>query len=246
MSRSQLNYQSRKREDLILVKALLKIKEKHNYYGRPRVLSSLRRMGFVVSSKKVRRLLTTLNLLVPRKKHVRKLKLVPSDKKPLADNIGKVWSMDFVFDRLKDGTPFRCFTIIDNFSREVPGIFVSRSMAGFSPINFLERVKEQRALPKHFILDNGVEFKNAPFISWCKKNEISLHFIDPGRPVQNAYIESFNGKFRQEFLSQHSFKKLADVRTKLDEWINYYNVERPHSSLDYLTPKEFVEQQRAC
>ncbi len=151
--------------------------------------------------------------------------------------------MDFVFDRLVCGKPFRCLTVIDTLTRVTPAIFASTSMAGFLPVDFLESLKAKQALPKHFILDNGAEFANRVFIDWCSKNNISVHFIDPGKPVQNAYIESFNGKFRTEFLKQERFKNIESVRSRLKTWIKYYNEERPHSSLDYLTPKEFAEQE---
>ncbi len=152
--------------------------------------------------------------------------------------------MDFVFDRLADGTSFRCFTIIDNLSREIPGILVSKSMAGFTPVTFLDSLKDKAPLPKHIICDNGPEFANVSFVSWCRRHNIGLHFIDPGKPVQNAFIESFNGKFRDEFLKQHQFKSIGEVRHKTQKWISHYNNERPHSSLDYLTPKEFADHER--
>lgn len=246
MSRSQLNYQSQKKEDGELVKEILKIKEKHRYYGAPRVLNHLRRKGFVVNGKRVRRLLKVLNLLVSRKQRTKKIYIVPSDKKPISNLIGEVWSMDFVTHRLIDGSSFRCFTIVDNLSREVPGILARKSMEGFAPVDFLEKLRLEGKLPKHIILDNGSEFTSLPFVNWCKKNSVSLHFIDRGKPVQNAYIESFNGKFRIEFLNEHQFSSVKDVQRKLDGWLQYYNHERPHRSLDYLTPKEFEAQQRAC
>ena len=116
-------------------------------------------------------------------------------------------------------------------------------MSGFLPIDFLDLLRRETNLPKHIILDNGTEFANDIFVNWCARNKINLHFIDPGKPVQNAYIESFNGKFRQEFLSANEFTTIAEVRRKLKSWIHYYNNERPHSSLDYLTPKEFAVTQ---
>jgi putative transposase len=246
MSRSQLNYQSQKKEDGKIAGEILRIKGQRQYYGAPRVLHHLRREGFIINGKRVRRILRDLNLLVPKKKSSKKCYIVQSDKKPISHIVGEVWSMDFVTHRLVDGSTFRCFTIIDNLSREVPGILAKRSMEGFAPVDFLEKLRLEGKQPKHIIVDNGPEFTNLPFVNWCKKNEVSLHFIDPGKPVQNAYIESFNGKFRIEFLNEHRFTSVADVQRKLDTWLHFYNYERPHSSLDYLTPKEFVTQQLAC
>jgi putative transposase len=245
MSRSQYVYESQKQEDVMLVKALISIKAKHSYYGVPRVLNRLRRQGFEVNGKRVYRLMRSLNLLSKKKKKAKRPFVPPKEDFPVAFHVGEVWSMDFVTDWFANGNPFRCFTIVDVLSREVPGIFASKSMSGFLPVDFLEQLRLSGKVPRHIILDNGPEFANNVLIEWCSKNAVSLHFIDPGKPVQNAYIESFNGKFREEFLNQNSFTSIADVRTKLESWIRYYNEDRPHSSLDYLTPKEFAASQNA-
>ncbi|MBO9665576.1 MAG: IS3 family transposase [Bdellovibrio sp.] len=243
ISRSHFRYRSQKNEDPDLIKEILLIKERHPYYGVPRVHAALRRKDFVVNGKKVYRLLKTLNLLWRREPKRKKLFIPHPKSSPDATHVGKVWAMDFVFDRLNNGEPFRCFTIVDLLSRQTPGILASKSMAGFSPVDFLEKLKETTPLPKHFILDNGPEFANGAFVDWCQRNSVELHFIDPGKPVQNAYIESFNGKFREEFLKQNDFETIWGVQKELKKWITYYNEERPHSSLDYLTPKEFADQE---
>lgn len=243
LSRSLFRYQSRKQEDLSLVKSILEIKTEHPYYGLPRVHAVLRRRGIVVNGKRVCRILKTLNLKVPPKKRRLKLVLPPSKKIPQATGRGDVWAMDFVSDRLSDGSSFRCLTVVDTLTREAPGIFASKSMADFAPVAFMEQLKGRTRLPKNLILDNGSEFANRVFLAWCLNNNINVHFIEPGKPVQNAYIESFNGKFRQEFLSRCKFKNVLEVKDKLQSWIKYYNEERPHSSLDYLTPKEFADQE---
>lgn len=245
LSRSQYCYTSHKKEDSDLIKSILEIKGRHPYYGQPRVLNKLRRLGFTVNGKKIYRLLKVLRLTVHRKQRRVKSFLPPASAIPQAVRIGDVWAMDFVFDRLINGTSYRCFTIVDILSRETPGIFASKSMAGFTPVAFLEALKNTTSLPSHIILDNGPEFANQVFISWCQKNNISLHFIDPGKPVQNAYVESFNGKFRREFLDQKKFKGMTQLRNELKKWIVYYNEERPHSSLDFMTPKEFANQEKA-
>ena len=241
LSRSQYQYKSRKKEDPKVISAIIKIKERYPSYGVPRVLATLRRQGFIVNGKRVCRLMKVLRLQAVVKPKRRHFFRVANQSSPIASKIGAVWSMDFVLDKLKDGTTFRCLTIVDNLSREVPGIYVSKSMAGFSPLDFLENLKGKVSLPEWFILDNGPEFANHVLTSWCARNNIKVHFIDPGKPVQNAYIESFNGKFRQEFLTPNEFTSVDHVRSKLRTWLNYYNNERPHSSLDYMTPKEFAE-----
>lgn len=243
LSRSQFDYESKKTEDPVLVKAILKLKKKRSFYGVNRVTAHLRRKGFIVNRKRVRRLLKTLNLLVKRKTKPKKTFVPVSQNKPEALVPNDVWSIDFVTDRLHDGSSFRCFTIVDTLTREVPGIFAAKSMAGFKVVDYLEQLKQTMSFPRHIILDNGPEFANYEFVRWCERNGVNLHFIDPGKPVQNAYIESFNGKFRQEFLQQNRFRTIADVRRGLVEWLKYYNEERPHSSLDGLTPKEFADQE---
>jgi len=243
ISRSQFNYESQKKEDPKVTKLILEIKEKHPYYGMPRVLAILRRKGFIVNGKRVYRVMKVLGLLVARKPN-RKRKFKPvSLKIPQATCVNEVWAMDFVHHRLSDGTAFRCFTIVDTLSRQTPGIFPSLTMKGFLPMRFLERLSKTTKLPKHIIVDNGPEFANKLFVHWCAKNNIQLHFIDPGKPVQNAYIESFNGKFRDEFLARNKFKNIISVANGLISWIKFYNTERPHSSLDYMTPKEFADQE---
>jgi len=243
MSRSQFNYESQKKENPKLLSAIYEIKAERPCYGVRRVHNSLVRRNFVINEKKVRRLLRSMRLLFPAKVRRKKLCLPPSKSAPTAFGVGDVWAMDFVFDRLRNGQSFRCLTIIDIYSREVPGIFASKSMAGFTPVEFLEELKKTTKLPKHFILDNGTEFVNHVFMNWCEKNGVNVHFIDPGKPTQNAFIESFNGKFRQEFLSQDSYDFMPELKRALREWVLYYNNERPHSSLDYMTPKEFADQE---
>ncbi len=245
MSRSQFKYKGCKKEDAQVIKEILMIKEKHSYYGLPRVLALLRNKGFVVNGKKVYRILKIMNLLVQKKRAMKKLFITQAKSVPDATRVGDTWAMDFVFDRLTNAEPFRCLTIVDHYTREIPGIFASQSMAGFSPVEYLDKLKETVKLPKHIIVDNGPEFANMVFVDWCKRHEIELHFIDPGKPVQNAYVESFNGKFRNEFLSQHKFSSIREVQKRLEIWIKHYNEERPHSSLDYLTPKEFAHQEKA-
>ena len=245
LSRSQYNYQSQKKEDPKVIKEIIKIKERYPSYGVPRVLATLRRQGLIVNGKRVYRLMKSLRLqaiVKPKRKHFFRVR---NQDAPIASKIGSVWSMDFVLDKLADGTAFRCLTIVDNLSREVPGIYVSKSMSGFSPVDYLESLKHKAVLPEWFILDNGPEFANHVLAGWCKRNDVKIHFIDPGQPVQNAYIESFNGKFREEFLNPNKFTSLGHVRSKLRTWINYYNTERPHSSLDYMTPKEFADNMKA-
>ncbi len=243
MSRSEFRYQSQKCEDPKLINEILKIKIQNRQYGLPRVYNQLRRRGFEINKKKVHRLMRALNLLVKAPKKRRSARFNPEVKSPVATRANHVWAIDFVFTRLQKGTSFRVFTVVDTFTRVCPLIFISTSMAEQLPMKILNQLKERGTKPEWIISDNGPEFSNFLFQSWAKDNGILLHFIDPGEPTQNGYIESFNGKFRDECLNQNQFTTLAQARRKIEEWRKHYNEERPHSSLDYLTPKEFAEQE---
>jgi len=245
MSRSLFNYESIKKEDPKVIQSILNLKEKHPYYGVPRLLNTLRRQGFIINGKRVYRITKTLGLTIEKRKKKWNRPFLPERKKlPEAVCVGDVWAMDFVADRLLNGTPFRCFTIIDMLSREVPGILVRQNMSALTPLKYLEQLRVENKIPKHIIVDNGSEFANKAFVLWCEKNRVGLHFIDPGKPVQNAYIESFNGKFRDEFLSRYQFGNIFEITVALRKWVKFYNEERPHSALDYLTPKEFADQEK--
>lgn len=198
-----------------------------------------------MNGKKIYRLAKTMGLLVPKKIKPKRTFKPQSDATPIAVCQSDVWAIDFVSDKLLDGRSYRYLTIIDTYTREIPGIQVNLTMALSQPVHFLENLKQKGKMPRAIIVDNGPEFANRIFVNWCKTNNIKIHFIDPGRPVQNGYIESFNGKFRKEFLSQKMFKTILEASYDLESWIHYYNNERPHSSLDYFTPKEFADQEKA-
>ncbi len=149
------------------------------------------------------------------------------------------WSMDFMADSLYDGRRFRTFNIIDDFSRECIGIEVDTSISGKRVVRVLESIGCSRRLPGAILVDNGPEFTSTAFLSWCESKGIDVHFIDPGKPIQNAHIESFNGRFRDECLNEHWFMNLDHARRIISNFRWEYNEERPHSSLGYLTPIEF-------
>jgi putative transposase len=149
------------------------------------------------------------------------------------------WSMDFVMDTLADGRKFRAFVVVDDFTRECLGIEVDTSLSGERVARVLRRVAEVRGLPEAIVQDNGSEFTSKAMLAWSQEAEVRLAFIDPGKPVQNAYCESFNGKFRDECLSRNYFTSLDDARRIIEAWRTEYNHERPHSSLDYKTPQAY-------
>jgi putative transposase len=148
--------------------------------------------------------------------------------------------MDFMTDSFCDGRRFRTLNIIDDFSRECLGIEVDTSLSGKRVVRVLDGVACTRRLPEVIFVDNGPEFTSKAFLTWCEANAVKAHFIDPGKPVQNAHIESFNGRFRDECLNEHWFMGLAHAREIIETYRQEYNEDRPHSSLGYLTPMAFM------
>jgi putative transposase len=160
---------------------------------------------------------------------------------PAPEAPNESWSMDFVSDQLGAGRRIRCLTIVDDFTKESLAIEVDRSLPGDRVVAALERLKWLRGLPKSITVDNGPEFSGSVLGNWLSEQspEVHLDFIDPGKPTQNAFIESFNGRFRDECLNEHWFVSLKDAQEKIETWRKEYNRHHLHSSLGYLTPEEF-------
>jgi putative transposase len=153
------------------------------------------------------------------------------------------WSMDFTSDSLSCGRRFRTLNILDDATRESLGIEVDFCLGGHRVVRVLERLVEQRGLPERLVLDNGPEFRSHAVDALAHENGVELRFIDPGKPIQNCLVESFNGKFRDECLNVHwFFRSLADARTKIEAWRRDYNEVRPHSSLGYLLPAIYAQK----
>jgi putative transposase len=191
----------------------------------------------VVNHKKVYRLYREEGLTV-RRRNRKKLagaeRVMPS----LPDGRNQRWSMDFVQDGLADGRRIRVLTLVDNYSRECLALEVGTSLPGARVVRVLEQVTSIRGTPKTIMVDNGPEFAGKALDAWAYENGVGLHFIAPGKPVQNAYIESFNGKFRDECLNEHWFCSIAEAESVVEEWRQDYNTVRPHSSLGYRTPEQ--------
>lgn len=150
--------------------------------------------------------------------------------------------MDFVHDTLATGRKFRTLNIVDDFTRECVAIEVDTSLGGQRVTRVLDRLAASRGLPKTIVTDNGPEFAGRALDGWAYTTKVKIHFIRPGKPVENAYAESFNGKFRDECLNEHWFLDMQDARTKIEAWRIDYNEVRPHSSLANATPKEYSTQ----
>jgi putative transposase len=241
ISRSLYGYRSRRPACAELCERITEIAQAKRRYGYRRIYVRLRREGWAVNRKRVYRLYREAGLLVRRRKRKRiglvERKPLP---KPSAANIS--WSMDFVSDGLADGRRLRCLNIVDDCTRECVAIEVDTSLTGTRVKAVLERLAETRGLPKSITVDHGPEFEGQVLDAWAYEHAVHLSFIRPGKPNENAYIESFNGKFRDECLNEHWFTSLAEARVLIEAWRIEYKIERPCSSIGDSTPAEFAQR----
>lgn len=210
-------------------------------YGYRRLTVMLRREGWKVNTKRVYRIYREDNLGVrtaKRKKRSTHLR-VPL---PEATRPNQRWSMDFVSDRLADGRWFRVLTVLDQYTRECLCAYADRSQTGEKVVMQMKRLALRHGVPESITTDNGSEFAGRAMETWGHQNNVKLDLIRPGKPVENGYIESFNGRLRDECLNGEIFFDLADARQKLERWRTDYNEHRPHSSLDDRTPAEFAKR----
>jgi putative transposase len=210
-------------------------------FGYPRLTIMLKREGWVVGRKLVYRLYQELGLEVRSKKGRRKLVSAQSRNIVEASQANEKWSMDFMSERMEGGKGFRILTMIDQFNRECLKLDVAFHMSGQRVVENLERVAELRGYPKSITVDNGPEFCSKAVDGWAYRKGVTLEFIRPGKPVENSFIESFNGRLRDECLNTHLFWSLEDVRDKLEHWREDYNQHRPHSALGYQSPRQYAE-----
>lgn len=242
-ARATKRYVSRMPPQLELVESMRAVAAERPRFGYRRVHVMLVRQGFRVGQRRVRRLYRLDGLAVRRRKRNRRgvvtrvpllLPMLPNER----------WSMDFVADQLANGRRIRTFNVVDDFSREALAIAVDFSLPALAVTRVLDAVAAVRGLPKLIVVDNGTEFTSIVFDQWAHRNGVALRYITPGKPVENAYIESFNGKFRDECLNQEWFTSLADARRIIEAWRKDYNEVRPHSSLANQSPSEFERQRR--
>jgi len=240
VDRNTLRYRSRRQEDAALRTRIREIAESKRRYGCPRIYVRLRREGWRVNHKKVERLYYRDEKLSLRQRRRKKAAAVPRVALPQPTQPGRCYAMDFVHDRLVTGRRFKCLTMTDLCSKEVPVIEVDVSIGGARVCRILDRLFLTRSLPETFILDNGPEFAGTALDAWAAQHGVHLHFIQPGKPVQNAFIESFNGKFRDECLNEHWFLTLQEAQLVIEAWRREYNEERTHSGIGDLTSMEFI------
>lgn len=237
--RSTIRYQTVRDPQDELRARIRAIAAERTRWGYRFVHNRLRREGVPVNRKRVQRLYREEGLAVRRRGKRRRSQLPRLVRDPLGGP-GERWSMDFVCDTLSSGRRFRCLNIVDEFSRECLAIYPSHSIPAVRVIEVLERLREERGLPEVIVTDNGSEFTSRAFDAWAYARGIKIDFIQPGKPVQNCFVESFNGTFRDDCLNLHWFLSLDDARRTIEGWRKDYNEVRPHSSLGGLTPTEFV------
>ena len=160
--------------------------------------------------------------------------------RPAAVRVNQRWSIDFVSDSVNGSKVIRILTLVDDYTRECPAMEVDTCLGGLRVRRVLDRVAQQRGLPEAIVLDNGPEFRSRALMAWSEERGVRLEYIQLGKPVQNAYVESFNGRLRDECLNANWFTSLKDARQKIESWRDDYNQQRPHSSLNYLPPVEFA------
>ena len=243
LARSTQRYRSCQAEkDKAMRERLKALAAQRMRFGYRRLTKMLAREGMGANHKRVYRLYCEERLAL-RLRVRRRIRWSGTANRPGAERPNERWSMDFVSDGLSNGKVIRMLRLVDDYTRECLAVEVDTSLGGLRVCRVLDRVTAERGLPEAIVLDNGPEFRGRALAAWSEKQGVRLEFIQPGKPVQNAYAESFNGRLRDECLNANWFTSLSDARRKIEAWRLDYNRERPHSSLDYLAPEEFARKQ---
>lgn len=239
LPRSVLMYQRKIKDDSSLIEALLDLVGKHPTIGFWKCYYRMKRQGYGCNHKRLYRVYTLLKLNVRRKV---KRRLPQRIKQPLLvpSTINQGWSMDFMCDSLVDGRRFRLLNIIDDYNRESLAIEIDTSLPALRVIRTLEQLVERKGKPQTIRVDNGPEFISDRLQQWCDDKRIQLQFIQPGKPMQNGFVERNNGSLRKELLDAYLFYSLREVREMAEQWQYDYNYERPHESLGNVPPVEFI------
>ena len=238
VARSTMRYRSIRPDDAALRQRLRELAEERRRFGYRRLHQMLLREGHEVSLKKVRRLYAEEKLQVRRRKGRKKAQgmRVPA---PIPQGPNQRWSLDFVSDVFAHGRRFRILGVIDDFTAECLALVADTSLSGLRVARELDDILASRKRPAMIVSDNGPELTSLAILKWQQQNQVEWHYIDPGKPQQNPFAESFNGKLRDEFLNETVFSSLAEARIPLERWRRDYNGNRPHSRLGWLTPSGF-------
>ena len=241
MSASALRYRRRADRNGQLREQIIALAQRHRRYGAAMIYLKLRQAGEFVNHKRVERLYTLEKLQVRRR---RRKKIPVSERQPLIrpGAANEVWSADFVFDRIASGRALKCLVIVDDATHEAIAVMVEHCMGGEHLTRILDAICSQRGRPAVIRTDNGAEFCGRAMVTWAHRNGVALRLIEPGKPNQNAYVESFNGRLRDECLNEHWFMSLSHARSVIEAWRREYNEERPKRVLGGLTPAEYARR----
>jgi putative transposase len=239
LSRTVYQYQLQPSKDAEVKSLLLNLVEKHPRRGFKKYFEELRLKGYSWNHKRVYRIYCDLRLNLRKKP---KKRLPPREKQTLvqAKEMNETWSIDFMHDALRDGRKFRTLNILDDFNREALKIAVSRSLTARCVTHYLDEVAQSLGYPQSLRMDNGPEYISHVLKEWAALHHVTLLYIQPGKPAQNAYIERFNRTYREEVLDMYLFKNIQEVQKITEQWMNNYNYQRPHESLKNMTTKDYA------
>jgi len=233
-------YECVPKDDAPIRRRLEDLASERRRFGYRRLHVLLLREGIKINMKRTRRIYREANLQV-RRRLKRRVALGRGNPAPLVSRLNQRWSADFVSDTIRAGRRFRSLAVVDDFSHEALAIEVDFSLPGSRGARTLDAIAEVRGYPYVLVLDNGPENTSLAMLRWSIDHGVRLHFIAPGKPVQNAFVESFNARFRDECLNEHEFLTLDEAREIIEAWRYDYNTARPHGSLGNQTPQEFVQ-----
>lgn len=241
MSAASLRYVPALDQNASLRARIEALAHRHRRYGAGMIYLKLRQAGVVANHKRVDRLYAEARLQVTRR---RRKKVPQADRQPLVrpQQPNEVWSADFVFDRTAEGRVLKCLTIVDDATTEAVAAVPARALGGVAVTRILDRLAIERGLPTALRTDNGPEFCSRAMLTWAYDRGVALRLIEPGKPNQNAYIESFNGRFRDECLNEHWFTSVPQAQSIIETWRREYNDERPKKALGGLTPAAYAQQ----
>ena len=245
VQRSTFRYARRRTDDPELATRMRELAAERPRFGYRRIHVMLRREGRSVNRKRVYRMYRAAGLAVRRRSRRKQRIARPALPPAPVTRPNERWAMDFVHDDLDNGRRFRTFNVVDACTKECHAIEVDHSLPARRVCQVLDRLVWQHGIPESLRVDNGPEFISAALDDWCAKHGVKLDFIQPGKPTQNAHVESFNGHFRDECLAQESFPTLPRARVDIETWRVDYNCNRPHSAIGYMTPKAFGDLARA-
>jgi putative transposase len=241
MSASSLRYQPRPDRNTALRARIVALAQRHRRYGVGMIHLKLQQSGERVNYKRVERLYALEKLHIRRR---RRKKIPLADRQPLVrpGRANEIWSMDFVFDRVASGRTLKCLVIVDDATHEAVAVLPEHAIGGSHLTRLMDAICSQRGKPAMIRTDNGAEFTGKSMLTWAHRQSIQLRLIEPGKPNQNAYVESFNGRLRDECLNEHWFTSLTHARAVIEAWRCEYNEERPKKSLGGLTPAQYAKQ----